>query len=64
MPMRLDQKSARRLLESHGWTAVRGGKHVVKMTKPGHRPITLPRHRGTTDGAGLTRAILRQAGLN
>jgi predicted RNA binding protein YcfA (HicA-like mRNA interferase family) len=45
MPMRLDQKSARRLLESHGWTA-------------------LPRHRGTTYGAGLTRAILRQAGLN
>jgi hypothetical protein len=26
----------------------RGGKHVVKMTKPGERPITLPRHKTAT----------------
>jgi hypothetical protein len=33
----LNQKSAQKLLESNGWTMVRGGKHVVKMTKPGQR---------------------------
>jgi hypothetical protein len=27
----LSQKSARRLLQEHGWTEVRGGMHVVKM---------------------------------
>jgi predicted RNase H-like HicB family nuclease len=32
----------KRLLEANGWTETAGGKHVVKMTKPGHRPITLP----------------------
>lgn len=42
----------------------RGGKHVVKMTKPGHRPITLPHDKGKGGYApGLTAAILRQAGL-
>jgi hypothetical protein len=33
------------------------------MTKPGHRPITLPRHRGSTYGVGLDRAIRKQAEL-
>jgi predicted RNA binding protein YcfA (HicA-like mRNA interferase family) len=60
----LDQRSARRLLEQHGWRLTKGGKHGVKMEKEGHRPITLPRHRGMTYGIGLTRAILRQAGLD
>jgi predicted metal-dependent phosphotriesterase family hydrolase len=32
--MVLNQKAARKLLEDHGWTMTRGGKHVVKMTKP------------------------------
>jgi hypothetical protein len=40
--MVLNQKSARKLLEANGWTMTRGGKHVVKMTKPGERPITSP----------------------
>ena len=36
----------------------------MKMTKPGHRPITLPHDRGKGGYApGLTAAILRQAGL-
>lgn len=43
---------------------IRGGKHVVKMEKDGHRPITLPRHRGSTYGKELTAAILRQADLH
>ena len=63
LPRRLNQKAARKLLEEHGWTEVQGGEHVVKMTKPGSRPITLPSHRGADYGPGLTRAILKQAGL-
>jgi predicted RNA binding protein YcfA (HicA-like mRNA interferase family) len=41
----------------------RGGKHQVKMTKPGCRPITLPQHKGRDYPTGLAQAILRQAGL-
>jgi len=60
----LNQKAAIELLRRHGWEVARGGKHVVKMTKPGQRPITLPHHRGGDYGPGLSRAILRQAGLD
>ncbi|HMH90091.1 MAG TPA: hypothetical protein VK586_03300 [Streptosporangiaceae bacterium] len=36
----------------------------MKMTKPGHRPITLPHDKGAGGyPVGLTIAILRQAGL-
>lgn len=63
MPKLLNQKRAEALLVRHGWTRTRGGKHVVKMTKPGHRPLTLPKHGGAEYGPGLTAAILRQAGL-
>jgi predicted RNA binding protein YcfA (HicA-like mRNA interferase family) len=34
------------------------------MTKPDHRPITLPQHKGRDYPVGLAGAILRQAGLN
>ena len=61
MPM--TQKEWVKELRHHGWTVERGGKHVIKMTKPGHRPITLPHHRGSTYGKGLDGAIRRQAGL-
>jgi predicted RNA binding protein YcfA (HicA-like mRNA interferase family) len=44
----LSQKKAIKLLEDNGWTLARGGKHVVKMTKPGNRPITLPHHKAAT----------------
>jgi hypothetical protein len=61
---RRDQRSMKRLLEANGRIETAGGKHVVKMTKPGHRPITLPRDKG---GGGypirLSTAIMRQAGL-
>lgn len=63
LPRVLSQKSARRLLEQHGWVQTLGGKHVVKMVKEGHRPITLPMHKGADYGPGLTGAILREAGL-
>jgi predicted RNA binding protein YcfA (HicA-like mRNA interferase family) len=58
-----NQKSMRKLLEQHGWTQTLGGKHVVKMTKPGCRPITLPMHKGRDYGARLTASILRHAGV-
>jgi predicted RNA binding protein YcfA (HicA-like mRNA interferase family) len=64
LPKVLNQHTAKRLLEDHGWTEERGGKHVVKMTKPGRRPITLPHDKGGGGyPPGLTAAILRQAGL-
>lgn len=59
----LNQKRAIRLLEEHGWTRTGGGKHQVKMTKKGRRPITLPQHKRRDYSPGLTSAILRQAGL-
>jgi predicted RNA binding protein YcfA (HicA-like mRNA interferase family) len=59
----LNQKKAIKLLKENGWTQVRGGKHQVKMTKPGCRPITLPLHKGRDYSPGLSQAILRQAGL-
>jgi predicted RNA binding protein YcfA (HicA-like mRNA interferase family) len=63
LPRVLNQRSAKQLLEQHGWTETLGGKHVVKMEKPGHRPITLPMHHGSDYSRSLTAAILRQAGL-
>jgi predicted RNA binding protein YcfA (HicA-like mRNA interferase family) len=59
-----NQKSMRRLLLEHGWTQTLGGKHVVKMTKVGKRPITLPMHKGRDYGPSLAASILRQAGLS
>lgn len=59
-----NQKSMQRLLQDNGWMHVTGGKHVVKMTKAGERPITLPMHKGRDYGPHLTMSILRQAGLS
>ena len=50
-------------LGRQGWTRTTGGKHQVKMTKPGLRPITLPQHKGKDYGPGLSAAIARQADL-
>jgi len=59
----LNQKEAIRLLEQHGWTRETGGKHQVKMVKPGRRPITLPANRRRDYPVSLSIAILKQAGL-
>jgi len=59
----VNQKKAIERLREHGCTRARGGKHQVKMTKPGRRPITLPHHRGRDYPPGLAMAILRQGGL-
>lgn len=58
-----NQREWIKALEAKGWTRERGGKHQVKMVKPGRRPITLPRHKGRTYSKGLDAAIRRQAGL-
>lgn len=63
LPKLLSQASAIKLLREHGWEMERGGKHVVKMTKPGMRPITLPAAKRQDYSRGLTRRILEQAGL-
>ena len=61
---RHNQASIRRLLEANGWTETTGGKHVVKMTKPGHRPITLPHDKsGGGYPVSLSQRIMREAGL-
>ncbi len=57
----MNQRQWRKRLEAEGWTMARGGKHAVKMTKPGHRPIPLPYHGGKTYGKALDAAIRRQA---
>jgi len=62
LPRVLSPRRMQTLLEEHGWEATVGGKHQVKMVKPGERPITLPQH-GKDYPVGLTRAILKQAGL-
>jgi predicted RNA binding protein YcfA (HicA-like mRNA interferase family) len=63
LPRVLNQRAAITLLQAEGWTRTIGGKHSVKMEKPGHRPITLPTHQRKDYSPGLTSAILREAGL-
>jgi predicted RNA binding protein YcfA (HicA-like mRNA interferase family) len=58
----LNQKKAIKLLLDNGWTRSRGGKHQVKMTKPGCRPITLPQHKGRDYPMGLARRCLDRRG--
>jgi predicted RNA binding protein YcfA (HicA-like mRNA interferase family) len=61
MPM--TQKEWIKLLQAEGWTRETGGKHQVKMTKPGHRPITLPENHRRSDTKGFEAALRRQTGL-
>jgi predicted RNA binding protein YcfA (HicA-like mRNA interferase family) len=63
IPKTLNHDSMLALLVAHGWTLEQGGKHVTKMTKPGHRPVTIPRHHGNDYGAQLRNAIITQAGI-
>ncbi|MGD9571610.1 MAG: type II toxin-antitoxin system HicA family toxin [Thermoleophilia bacterium] len=57
------QKEWIKVLQDAGWTLERGGKHVVKMTKPGHRPITLPMHKGAAYSKGLDSRVRKEAGI-
>jgi len=55
----MDQAAGRRGLELR-----RGNKHQVKMTKPGHRPITLPEHKRRAYSRGFEAQLRREADLN
>jgi predicted RNA binding protein YcfA (HicA-like mRNA interferase family) len=57
------QKQWIKRLKKEGWTRGSGGNHQVKMSKPGHRPITLPEHKGSAYSKGLEAQIRQQAGL-
>src|ERR1700758_2037054 len=60
----LMQRTAVRLLAPEGWTPSGRSRHGLKMCKAGEeRPLILPGTPNTEYGKGLTRAILRQAGL-
>jgi predicted RNA binding protein YcfA (HicA-like mRNA interferase family) len=61
----LNQKKAIKLLKEHGWEQGVGGKHAVKMKKPGHQPpiITLPACKRQDYSPGLTSRILQLAGI-
>ena len=57
------QKQWIKRLKRDGWTLERGGKHQVKMTKAGHRPITLPEKKGESYSKGFESELRRQADL-
>jgi len=57
------QKEWIKRLQREGWTRERGGKHQVKMTKPGHRPITLPENKRSVYSKGFEAELRRQADL-
>lgn len=63
VPTTLNQAQAIKLLASYGWTQETGGRHQVKMTKPGRRPVTLPDNKRRDYPPGLRNAILKQAGI-
>jgi hypothetical protein len=46
-------------LQADGWALERGGKHQVKMTKPGCRPITLPENKRRAYSKGLEAQLRR-----
>lgn len=50
-------------LRSEGWRLERGGKHQVKMTKAGFRPITLPDNKRRAYSKGFEAQLRREAGL-
>jgi hypothetical protein len=47
------QKEWVKHLQQEGWTLDGGGKHQVKMTKPGQRPITLPENKRRANSKGF-----------
>jgi predicted RNA binding protein YcfA (HicA-like mRNA interferase family) len=59
----MSYKEARKILEGLGYAREKAKEHNGKMVKPGKPPITLPLHHGQQYSKGLTRKILKQAGL-
>jgi predicted RNA binding protein YcfA (HicA-like mRNA interferase family) len=60
---RYTQKQLTKILKEQGWEQAIGGKHQVKMTREGQRPVTIPEFKGETLPVGLSQAILKQAGI-
>jgi predicted RNA binding protein YcfA (HicA-like mRNA interferase family) len=63
VPKTLNQREAIKLLKANGWVQTIGGRHNVKMEKPGHRPVTLPQHQGRDYGTNLRSLIMKKAGI-
>jgi predicted RNA binding protein YcfA (HicA-like mRNA interferase family) len=57
------QKEWIKRLEAAGWTLERGGKHQVKMTKAGHRPVTLPENKRRAYSKRFEAQLRREVGL-
>ena len=57
------QKELIKKLKENEWTRSVGGKHQVKMTREGHRAVTMPEFKGETVTVSLSQAILKQAGI-
>lgn len=57
------QKQWIKRLQAEGWSVERGGKHQVKMTKQGERPITLPDNKRRAYSKGFEAQLRRKAGL-
>ena len=53
-----------KLLRTDGWRQEAGGKHQVKMTKSGRRPITLPDNHRRAYSKGFEAQLRREARLN
>jgi hypothetical protein len=51
------------LLRRDGWRQQAGGKHQVKMTKQGRRPITLPDNHRRAYSKGFEAQLRREVGL-
>jgi hypothetical protein len=58
-----NQKQWIKRLEREGWMFGRGGNHQVKMTKSGHRPITLPENKRRVYTKRFEAQLRREAGL-
>jgi hypothetical protein len=52
------------LLRSDGWRREAGGKHQVKMTKQGMRPVTLPDNHRRAYSKGFEAQLRRETGLD
>ena len=64
LPKTINQSLMIEVLEAHGWTLDRGGKHNVKMTKPGERPIPLAQNKGKDYPKRTRDGVLKQAGID
>jgi hypothetical protein len=54
------QKQWIKKLQADGWILERGGKHQVKMTKAGCRPITLPTNKREAYSKGFEGQLKRE----